>query len=176
MYRGSAGGSRWFLAHRTWKSYTAIQTTGSALICIEAARSSPRFANWDLKPRVIIWAPQVTIEHIKKLRTMCPYLDELVLDIKVAEDAEIERQKEKDKKDLELRRELQRILKNSERCARALLHQRSDGSGQGDETSISDPRWDGRRGIGNGMNRNIHDRNKILPHDFFVVHYSNNTN
>jgi hypothetical protein len=40
-----------------------------------------------------------------------PYLDELALDIKVAEDAEIEKQKEKDEKDLESHRELQRILK-----------------------------------------------------------------
>jgi len=44
------------------------------------------------------------------------------LDIKVAEGAEIEKQKEKDKKDLEFHSELQRILRNSERCARALLH------------------------------------------------------
>jgi hypothetical protein len=69
-----------------------------------------------------------------------PYLDELALDIKVAEDAEIEKQKEKDEKDLESHGELQRILKNSARCTRALLHQSLDGSGQGDETSISDPR------------------------------------
>jgi hypothetical protein len=71
---------------------------------------------------VTIRAPQVTVEDIEKLRTMCPYLDELVLDIKVAEDAEIEKQKEKDKKDLEFHSELQRILRNSERCACALLH------------------------------------------------------
>lgn len=85
-------------------------------------------------------ASQVTVEDIEKLRTVCPYLDELVLDIKVAEDAEIEKQKEKDKKDLEFQGKLQSILKNSERCARALFHQSSEGSGQGDETSISDPR------------------------------------
>jgi hypothetical protein len=84
--------------------------------------------------------PQVTVEDIEKLRTMCPYLDELALDITVAEDAEIEKQKEKDEKDSESYRELQRILRNSDRCARALFHQSSDGSGQGDETSISDPR------------------------------------
>jgi hypothetical protein len=43
--------------------------------------------------------PRVTVEDIEKLKTMYPYLDELVLYIKVAEDAEIEKQKEKDEKD-----------------------------------------------------------------------------
>jgi hypothetical protein len=36
------------LTHRTWKPYTAIQTTGSALICIEAARS-PRDLRTELE-------------------------------------------------------------------------------------------------------------------------------
>jgi len=40
-------------------------------------------------------ALRVTAEDIEKMRTLCPYLDELVLDIKVVGDAEVEQQREK---------------------------------------------------------------------------------
>jgi hypothetical protein len=43
---------------------------------------------------------RVTAEDVEKLRTLCPYLDELVLDIKVVGDAEVEQQR-KDMKCLE---------------------------------------------------------------------------
>jgi len=88
---------------------------------------------------------QVTAEEIEKLRTLCPYLDELVLDVKVATDAEIEKHKENERRRAENYKEVQRILENSERCFQATMRQRypglyqgSEGSGKGDATSTSD--------------------------------------
>lgn len=67
---------------------------------------------------------EVTIEEIEKLRTLCPYLDEMVLDIKVATEAEIENHKEKERKSADLCVELEKMLENSERSHRALMRQR----------------------------------------------------